>query len=64
MFQELGITSFIDNDAECLESVFSDPEGNAGDAIIAGVGKLVHFDCDRTGGEHVMSVGSLDQPLR
>ena len=64
MVQELGITSFIDNDAECLESVFNDPEGNAQEAIIAGVGKLVHFDCDRTGGEHVMSVGSLDQPLR
>ena len=64
MFQELGITSFIDNDADCLESVFIDPEGNAWDTIIAGVGKLVHFDCDRTGGEHVISVGSLDQPLR
>ena len=64
MFQEIGITSFVDNDAECLESIFEDPEGNAGRAIVAGEGKLVHFDCDRTGGEHVMSVGSLDQPLR
>ena len=64
MFQEFGITNFIDNDAECLESVFNDPEGNAGGTIVAGVGKLVHFDCDRTGGEHVMSVGNLNQPLR
>ena len=64
MIQELGIASFIDDDTDCLESVFSDPEGNARDTIVAGVGKLVHFDCDRTGGEHVMSVGSLDQPLR
>lgn len=45
----LGLSHFVDDSFEVLESVFSDPCGNAGDDIRAKHGKLFHFASGGTG---------------